>query len=195
MIAAGQRYRLLSVPAATFGPGCDVNVPDGDGYTPLMLVAREGHAGLCELLISYGARCDLETPRGETALSLAGATVAFNKVKDVIMDELGRQAVLQGARVWKHTKGGRGNPHSKSQRMVAATGMLWWGGSCRRNLICREAEVSGSSAFQRHRQRKGDAYEPGLFRVVMATGREVHFVCEGGEEAAELWVRGITAVT
>ncbi|CAN6249168.1 unnamed protein product [Urochloa humidicola] len=174
--------------------GCDVNVPDGDGYTPLMLAAREGHAGVCELLISYGARCDLETPRGETALSLARAA-AFNKAEEVIMDELGRQVVLQGARVRKHTKGGRGRPHGKSLRMMAAAGVLRWGGSGRRNVICREAEVGGSSAFQRHRQRKGDAYEPGLFRVVTATGREVHFVCEGGEEAAELWVRGIRAVT
>jgi hypothetical protein len=30
---------------------------------------------------------------------------------------------------------------------------------------------------------------------VTATGREVHFVCQGGEEAAELWVRGIRALT
>jgi ankyrin repeat protein len=178
--------------------GCDVNIPDGDGYTPLMLAAREGHAGVCELLISYGARCDLRTPRGETALSLARAALAttgFNKAEDVIMDELGRQVVLQGAHVRKHTKGGRGRPHGKSLRMVAAAGVLRWGGSNRRNVICREAEVGGSSAFQRHRQRKGDAYEPGLFRVVTATGREVHFVCQGGEEAAELWVRGIRAVT
>ncbi|CAN6239953.1 unnamed protein product [Urochloa humidicola] len=173
--------------------GCDVNVPDGDGYTPLMLAAREGHAGVCELLISFGALCDIETPRGETALSLARAS--FNKAEEVIMDELGRQAVLQGGRVRKHTKGGRGRPHGKTLRMVAAAGVLRWGGSGRRNVICREAEVGGSSAFQRHRQRKGDAYEPGLFRVVTATGREVHFVCEGGEEAAELWVRGIRAVT
>nr|TKW05126.1 hypothetical protein SEVIR_7G155700v2 [Setaria viridis] len=193
---ASRRGDAAAVRHLVASTGCDVNVPDGDGYTPLMLAAREGHAGVCELLISYGARCDLETPRGETALSLARATAAaFNKAEDVIMDELGRQAVLQGARVRKHTKGGRGRPHGKPLRMVAAAGVLRWGGSSRRNVICREAEVGGSSAFQRHRQRKGDAYEPGLFRVVTATGREVHFVCQGGEEAAELWVRGIRAVT
>jgi ankyrin repeat protein len=177
---------------------CDVNVPDGDGHTPLMLAAREGHAGVCELLISYGARCDVRTPRGETALSLARValtTAAFNKAEEVIMDELGRLAVTQGAHVKKHTKGGRGRPHGKSLRMVAAAGVLRWGGSSRRNVVCREAEVGGSSAFLRHRQRKGDTYEPGLFRVVTATGREVHFVCQGGEEAAELWVRGIRALT
>ncbi|KAF8715166.1 hypothetical protein HU200_027721 [Digitaria exilis] len=191
--AAAVRHLLATT--TTTGGGCDVNIPDGEGYTPLMLAAREGHAGVCELLISYGARCDLKTSRGETALSLARA--AFNKAEDVIMDELGRQVVLQGARVRKHTKGGRGKLHGKSLRMVAAAGVLRWGGGwwSRRNVICREAEVGGSSAFQRHRQRKGDAYEPGLFRVVTATGREVHFVCQGGEEAAELWVRGIRAVT
>ena len=57
--------------------GCDVNIPDGYGYTPLMLVAREGHVGVGELLISYGARCDLRTSRGETMLSLARATLAL----------------------------------------------------------------------------------------------------------------------
>jgi hypothetical protein len=30
---------------------------------------------------------------------------------------------------------------------------------------------------------------------VTAAGKEVHFVCQGGEEAAELWVRGIRAQT
>ncbi|BAF15076.2 Os04g0490300, partial [Oryza sativa Japonica Group] len=116
--------------------------------------------------------------------------------EDVIMDELGRQLVLGGAHVKKHTKCGRGKPHGKSLRMVAAAGVLRWGGSGRRNVVCREAELGGSSAFQLHRQRRGcDAYEPGLFRVATATGREVHFVCQGGEEEAELWVRGIRAVT
>lgn len=181
--------------------GYDVNIPDGDGYTPLMLAAREGHAAVCELLISHGARCDIKTTRGETALSMARAALAtapFNKAEDVIMDELGRQLVLQGAHVAKHTKGGRGRPHGKSLRMVAAIGVLRWGGSSRRNVMCKEAEVGGSSAFQRHRQRKGrgnDAYTPGLFRVVTTTGKEFHFVCQGGEEEAELWVRGIRALT
>jgi hypothetical protein len=46
----------------------------------------------------------------------------FNKTEDVIMDELGRQAVLQGAHVRKHTKGGRGRPHGSWQ--VAAAGVL-----------------------------------------------------------------------
>uniref|UniRef100_A0A0D9W6J3 Uncharacterized protein n=1 Tax=Leersia perrieri TaxID=77586 RepID=A0A0D9W6J3_9ORYZ len=183
---------------ATTGCG-DVNVPDGDGYTPLMLAAREGHAAVCELLIAHGARCDARTARGETALSMARAALAtspFNKAEEVIMDELGRRLVLAGGRVAKHTKCGRGRPHGKSLRMVAAAGVLRWGGSTRRNVVCREADVGGSSAFQLHRQRRGgDAYEAGLFRVVTATGREVHFVCQGGEEEAELWVRGIRAVT
>ncbi|KAF8398680.1 hypothetical protein HHK36_014535 [Tetracentron sinense] len=49
--------------------GYDVNIPDGDGYTSLMIATREGHGCLCELLISFGAQCDIKNARGETALS------------------------------------------------------------------------------------------------------------------------------
>ncbi|XP_008791721.2 ankyrin-3-like [Phoenix dactylifera] len=176
--------------------GCDVNMPDGDGYTPLMLAAREGHGALCELLIASGARCDIKTHRGETAISLARTNAKFgNEAETVILDELARVLVLEGRCVMKHTKRGKGSPHRKALRMVGAAGVLRWGKSSRRNVVCREAEVGGSSAFQRKRKGKGDAYEPGLFRVVTAKGKEVHFVCEGGKELAELWVRGIRLVT
>ncbi|XP_072958516.1 uncharacterized protein [Typha angustifolia] len=176
--------------------GCDVNVPDGDGCTPLMLAAREGHGPMCELLISYGAKCDTKTPRGETALSLARANAGSgNKAEEVIMDELARILVLKGGLVMKHTRCGKGSPHMKSLRMIPVAGVLRWGKSSRRNIVCKEAEAGASSAFQRNRRAKGDAYEPGMFRVVTPKGREVHFVCDGGKEAAELWVRGIRLVT
>ncbi|PQM40112.1 ankyrin-3 [Prunus yedoensis var. nudiflora] len=42
---------------------------------------------------------------------------------------------------------------------------------------------------------KSDADEAGVFRVVTTKNKEVHFVCEGGVETAELWVRGIKLVT
>ncbi|KAI8032430.1 Ankyrin-2 [Camellia lanceoleosa] len=176
--------------------GYDINFPDGDGYTPLMLAAREGHGSTCELLISYGARCDLKTAKGETALSLATKNGgAKNDAIRVIMDELARKLVLSGDLVLKHTKGGKGSPHSKVIKMVEATGVLRWGNSSRRNVICREVEVGPSLGFKRLRQRKGDAGEPGVFRVVTTKNKEVHFVCEGGFEKAELWVRGIKLVT
>ncbi|XP_022740355.1 ankyrin-2-like [Durio zibethinus] len=176
--------------------GYDVNVPDGDGYTPLMLAAREGHGPMCELLISHGANCDFKNAKGETALSLARKTGVMKKDAEcVILDELARKCVLGGARVLKHTKGGKGNPHGKDVKMVGTTGMLQWGKSSRRNVICREAELGPSPAFERKRCSKGDANEPGVFRVVTTKNKEVHFACQGGFEMAELWVRGIKLVT
>lgn len=176
--------------------GCDVNAVDGDGYTPLMLAAREGHAEVCQLLIHGGAKCDAKTHRGETALSLARSNAKLGKdAENVILDEVAMALVLRGGHVKKHTKCGRGSPHGKVLRMAAEAGVLQWGKASRRNVVCREAEVGGSSAFQRNRKGKGDRREAGLFRVVTAGKREVHFVCGGGEEAAQLWVRGIRLVT
>ncbi|KAK3036464.1 hypothetical protein RJ639_030063 [Escallonia herrerae] len=175
--------------------GYDVNIPDGDGNTPLMLAAREGHAQMCELLISHGAFCDFKNGKGETALALARKTGMQTDAVRVILDQLARELVLSGANVSKHTRGGRGAPHQKLIKMVGTGGVLRWGNSRRRNVICREAEVGPSSSFQRSRQRKGDADQPGLFRVVTTKNKEVHFVCEGGFEMAELWVRGIKLVT
>ncbi|XVF57843.1 hypothetical protein PTKIN_Ptkin07bG0015000 [Pterospermum kingtungense] len=172
--------------------GYDVNVPDGDGYTPLMLAAREGHGSMCELLISHGANCDFKNAKGETALSLARKTAG---AEHVILDELARKLVLSGARLMKHTKGGKGNPHAKDVKMVGTAGVLQWGKSSRRNVICRDAELGPSPSFERYRRSKGDANEPGLFRVVTTKNKELHFVCDGGSEMAELWVRGIKLVT
>ncbi|KAG9447148.1 hypothetical protein H6P81_013276 [Aristolochia fimbriata] len=185
-----QAAKLLS------GRGYDVNVRNSDGYTPLMLAAREGHGRLCLFLISCGARCDLSTQRGETALSLARKNgEPGNESERVILDELARTLVLGGASVQKHTKGGRGKPHGKLMKMVSAAGVLRWGMSNKRNVVCREAEIGPSATFEKNRRRKGDANEPGIFRVVTTKNREVHFLCEGGLEAAELWVRGIRLVT
>ncbi|OMP05564.1 hypothetical protein COLO4_08759 [Corchorus olitorius] len=176
--------------------GYDVNVPDGDGYTPLMLAAKEGHGSMCELLISHGANCDLKNAKGETALSLARKSARLkNEAESVILDELARKLVTRGARVTKHTKRGKGNPHEKDVKMDGTVGVLQWGKSSRRNVICREAELGPSPVFERNRQSKGDAKEPGVFRVVTTKNKELHFVCEGGFEMAELWVRGIKLVT
>ncbi|XAR51979.1 hypothetical protein NMG60_11006801 [Bertholletia excelsa] len=176
--------------------GYDINVPDGDDYTPLMLAAREGHGNMCKLLISSGACCDVKNVKGETALSLAmknGGTES--EAVQVILDELARKLVLSGSLIMKHTRGGKGSPHGKVVKMVEATGVLRWGNSSRRNVICRQVEVGPSSSFERIRERKGDASEPGVFRVMTTKNKEVHFMCEGGVEKAELWVRGIRLVT
>lgn len=176
--------------------GCDVNIPDEDDYTPLMLAAKEGHSSMCELLISSGARCDIKTARGETALSVSrNSKHAPGKTECVILDELARIFVLNGASVKKHTKKGKGSPHRKTMRMVTVAGVLRWGKSSKRNVICRDAVMGPSAAFEKNRRRKGDAYQPGVFRIITTKNKEFHFVCEGGVEAAEMWVRGIKLVT
>ncbi|XP_041005643.1 ankyrin-3-like [Juglans microcarpa x Juglans regia] len=192
---AARRGDLDAVELLT-SKGYDVNVPDGDGYTPLMLAAKEGHGSMCELLVSRGAYCDIKNARGETALSLARKIVGRkNDAEHVILDELARKLVLGGASVRKHTRGGKGTPHGKEMRMVGSAGVLRWGNSSRRNVTCQHAEVGPSAAFRKNRKKKGDADEPGVFRVATTKNREVHFVCEGGFETAELWVRGIKLVT
>ena len=190
---AARRGDLDAVKLLT-SKGYDVNVPDGEDYTPLMLAAREGHASICELLISCGAHCNAKNARGETALSLARKS-GKNNAEAVILDELARKLVLSGAYVLKHTKGGKGSPHGKQIRMLGSVGVLCWGKSSRRNVMCCDAELGPSSTLRKNRYRKGDADEPGMFRVLTNKNREVHFVCDGGLEVAELWVRGIKLVT
>ncbi|KAL8138668.1 hypothetical protein V2J09_004669 [Rumex salicifolius] len=170
--------------------GYDVNVADKEGNTPLMLAAKGGHVGVCQLLISRGARCDSKNSKGETAVALA-----TNGAERVILDRMARDLVVAGARVMKHTKGGRGEAHVKTIKMAADVGVLEWGKSGRRRVVCMEAVVGPSSGFRRRRRRKGDVDAPGLFHVATTKNKEVHFVCEGGEEEAELWVRGIKLVT
>jgi ankyrin repeat protein len=177
--------------------GYDVNALDDDGYTPLMLAAMRGHGQLCGVLISCGARCDVENERHETALMLARKNGCRNgaAAERVIFDELARTLVLDGGRIKKHTKCGKGAPHGKVLRMVGNVGVLQWGKSSKRNVICQWAEVGPSAAFRRNRRRKFDADEPGMFHVVTAKNKVLHFVCDGGVEMAELWVRGIEIVT
>ncbi|KAF9673681.1 hypothetical protein SADUNF_Sadunf10G0049500 [Salix dunnii] len=175
--------------------GYDVNASDGDGYTPLMLAATGGHGRVCELLISSAAQCDIENERGETALSLATKNGYKNEAEHVILDELSRQLVLEGSRVRKHIRCGKGAPHYKSLRMVDASGVLRWGKSSKRNVVCKVAEVGPSMKFCWNRRKKLDVEDPGMFHVITTKNKEVHFVCEGGVEMATLWVRGIKLIT
>ncbi|KAG9149569.1 hypothetical protein Leryth_021511 [Lithospermum erythrorhizon] len=175
--------------------GCDVNAFDHQGYTPLMLAARGGHGRICELLISSGAILDIQNERKETALSLAMKREAGNDAESVIHDELARRLVIGGEKVKKHTKEGKGSPHKKVLKMVDDAGLLSWGRSRKRNVICRGAEIGPSHYFLMNRIKKFDIDDPGIFRVVTTKNREFHFACEGGTEMAKLWVRGIKLVT
>ncbi|XP_022634536.1 ankyrin-3 isoform X2 [Vigna radiata var. radiata] len=188
-------YGDISIVHKLLKEGYEVNAFDGEGYTPLMLAARGCRGEMCELLISYGAECDIQNERHETALSLSRENGAGNDAERVILDELARKLVLGGHRVKKHTKCGKGSPHGKFLQMIGAAGILRWGKSSKRNVICKEAEVGPSVKFRWNRRRKFDVEEPGLFHVVTTKDKQVHFVCEGGIEMADLWVRGIQLVT
>ncbi|KAL8052425.1 hypothetical protein ABFS82_05G003100 [Erythranthe guttata] len=153
-----------------------INTLDNDGYTPLMLAAKSGNVAMCQVLISHGAKCDVQN----------GAD---------ILDELARRLVVAGGCVKKHTKAGKGAPHVKKLKMVESSGLLQWGKSSKRNVICRGAEVGPSSEFRWNRRRRSDADDSGVFRVVTTKNKEFHFSCEGGIEMAKLWVRGIKIVT
>lgn len=192
---AARRGDLDAVKLLT-SKGYDVNMPSGDGYTPLMLAAREGHGSICQLLISKGAISDMKNARGETALSLARKNSSLmNDAESVILDDLARKLVLTGGCVQKHTKRGKGAPHQKKIRMLSSEGVLQWGKSSRKNVICQMAMLGCSPTFQKNRRSKGDANKPGVFRILTTRNKEVHFVCEGGSEMAELWTRGIMLVT
>ncbi|KAG0455347.1 hypothetical protein HPP92_024639 [Vanilla planifolia] len=176
--------------------GGEVDVPDGNSSTPMVSAASGSDGSLCESVITLGERCDARTPSCDTPLSLARRNAKeCTPAEEVIIDERARRFVLGGGRVKKHTKQGKGTPHAKVLKMDGEMGVLRWGTSARRSVVCRGAELGGSSAFQRARGKKGDEAAEGLFRAVTASGKEVHFVSEGGDEIAELWVRGILLVT
>ncbi|KAK1266007.1 hypothetical protein QJS04_geneDACA016681 [Acorus gramineus] len=165
----------------------DVNAVDGEGRTPLMLAAREGHVEACGMLISLGARCNRET-----------VAVARGKAREVVMDEVGRGLVVGGGRVRKYMKNGKwGRVHWKWMGMVVGKGVLRWGSGGRRNVVCEGGWVGGSEGFRKNRWRRGEEEEEeGVFGVVTREGREVHFVSgDGRRETAEMWVRGIRVVT
>src|SRR6185437_10659924 len=63
----GQTDRIIEAIAV----GADVNEPDCDGDTPLMLAAAQGHASIVAVLLRNGADVSAHNDGGETALHLA----------------------------------------------------------------------------------------------------------------------------
>jgi len=170
--------------------GSDINAQDDDDYTPLMLAAKEGHDEACRLLLLAGADTSISTSQGETAITLA-KQAASSKTEKVIMDHLAKKFVLGGSLLLKHTRQGKGTPHMKTVRMLKC-GVLSWGDSSKRNVMCCDTVLGPSPRFQRNR-RNSDATSPGTFRIITNTGREVHFESSTAANA-ELWVRGIKLI-
>nr|GFB54455.1 hypothetical protein [Tanacetum cinerariifolium] len=142
--------------------GYDVNALDVEGHTPLMFAAKEGNVKMCELLISCRSLCGFTNSKGETALTLARKGTMKN-VDCVILDELARVLVLHGGHVMKHARRGKGRPHKKMLKMVGSEGVLRWGKTRRRNVVCLEAKVGPSSKFQKRRKAKRDSNYQGFF--------------------------------
>lgn len=200
-ILKGRDFRALhfaakrgnsEVVAHVLKQGCFVNALDEEGYTPLMLCVKEGHGDVCKLLLSQGADCYLVNSRNETALSLARRNASGKVVEGIILDHIARKLVLAGGQISKHTKQGRGSPHMKCLTMLKS-GILRWGRSKRRNVLCKEASLGFSSKFQKNRKNR-DIGKAGIFRIVTTRGREVHFDADAAF-TAELWVRGINLIT
>ncbi|KAJ0038184.1 hypothetical protein Pint_23689 [Pistacia integerrima] len=164
------------------------------GFYALHRAARRGDLDLVRMLISRGYDVN-DMDGNETALSLARKNGYENDAERVILDEMALTLVLAGTCVKKHTKCGKGSPHYKVLKMVESAGILRWGKSNKRNVICRAAEVGPSAKFRWNRRNKFDIEEAGMFHVVTIKNKELHFVCQGGIEMAQLWVRGIKLLT
>ncbi|XP_062452875.1 ankyrin repeat domain-containing protein 39 [Rhea pennata] len=63
----GDEHRLLQLLERRREP----SEPDLAGYTALHYASRNGHLGVCRLLLQRGARCNARTPGGATALHRA----------------------------------------------------------------------------------------------------------------------------
>lgn len=173
--------------------GFPINSLDENGYSPLMLASKEGHPDACKLLLQRGADCGIIGYGGETALSLSRKSNKCKVAEGVILDYLAYSHVLLGEELQKHTREGRGSPHVKFVRMLKS-GLLTWGKSSRRNVVCSEAVAGASASFLKNRRKGSGEENREVFRVLTETGREIHFKA-GSATSLELWVRGINIIT
>ncbi|KAJ0049616.1 hypothetical protein Pint_14791 [Pistacia integerrima] len=183
----------LSAIVKLLAMGFPINSVSENGYTPLMLAAKEGHADACKILLQRGADCGSANFRGETALSLVKRCNKCKAAESVIFDYLARSHVLLGEELFKHTREGRGSPHVKVARMLKS-GLLTWGKSSRRNVVCKEAVAGPSVSFLKNRREVNRCGGNTVtFRVLTETGREIHFEA-GSTSSLELWIRGINLI-
>lgn len=173
--------------------GYPVDSLEESGHSPLMIAAKEGNAEACKLLLQNGADWGILNHRGETALLLAKKNSKSKAAEEAIFDHLARSHVLLGEELLKYTRDGRGSPHLKVVRMLK-TGLLTWGTSSKRNVVCKEALAGPSGSFLKNRRKKIADENSTLFRMVTETGREVHFEARSSTNMA-LWVRGINLVS
>ena len=69
--------------------GYDIDEQDIDGYTPLMIAAKNGHRFTVELLVRRGADVNFRNVKGETALDIANK-YRYKEIARFLQNEGGR---------------------------------------------------------------------------------------------------------
>nr|GEX02482.1 hypothetical protein [Tanacetum cinerariifolium] len=190
----------------------DINDQDCNGFSAVMVIAIQCHVHAFKLLMYAGADVKLINKNSENAISLSKLNGNSNIFKKVMLQfnlEKGNKngqgfypldyAAGHGdihAVKLSHTRGYDVNAldvEGYTPFMLAAKegGVVQEG----EHVVCLEAEVGPCSKFQKCRKAKRDNDTSGVIRVVTDKKKEAHFVCEGGCEMVELWVRGIRLLT
>ena len=79
----GKTDRVKELVAA----GADVNAPDSDGDTPLMLAAAQGHAGIVAVLLRNGADVAARNDKGDASLvEIKAVDDAYPLAKGPVLD-------------------------------------------------------------------------------------------------------------
>ncbi|KAM7080725.1 ankyrin repeat domain-containing protein 39 isoform 1-T1 [Ciconia maguari] len=94
--------------------------PDLAGYTALHYASRNGHLGVCRLLLQRGARCDARTPGGATPLHRASYCGHLAVARLLLAHGADPAAADEDGRTSLHKVGGRAGTSSPT---TAATGL------------------------------------------------------------------------
>lgn len=62
-----------------------INCTNSDGWIPLHVAASEGHVGILEILIEYGAKIDARTKNFRTSLHIACLRGSLPTVQALLM--------------------------------------------------------------------------------------------------------------
>ncbi len=97
--------------------GLDVNSPEYNGYTPLMLAAMRGQASTVKMLLSLGANPAAKNKDGETALDLAIAHEIAYAANESSLYEMatGKKGALFYIPIYEE---GRSQGHSESVKLL-----------------------------------------------------------------------------
>ena len=72
--------------------GCDLNKWDVDGFTPVMIAGQKGHHNVVQLLVSSGARLDIQDKNDHTFFHVC-AEYGQHKIIKMVIQEKGDEAL------------------------------------------------------------------------------------------------------